>query len=133
MQPQGDFPFLNSGRVVIIYDNVFVLVFVWCSPCMAFNNNVSVQHDGAWVSPRYYTVDPMLLPSENPFKCHEEVLYLQPMILSKRFDIFQLVNQWLNFTYSRSHAFRYERKNTNPTLVRIELTTSVLADVQLTY
>ena len=29
--------------------------------------------------------------------------------------------------------FRYERKNTNPTLVRIELTTSVLADVQLTY
>ena len=25
-------------------------------------------------------------------------------------------------TYSRSHAFRYERKSTNPTLVRIELT-----------
>ena len=45
----------------------------------------------------------------------------------------QLVNQWLNLTCSRSHAFRYERKNTNPTLVRIELTTSVLADVQLTY
>ena len=47
--------------------------------------------------------------------------------------LLQLVNQWLNFTYSRSHAFRYERKNTNPTLVRIELTTSVLADVQPTY
>ena len=47
--------------------------------------------------------------------------------------LLQLVNQWLNFTYSRSHAFRYERKNTNPTLVRIELTPSVLADVQLTY
>ena len=47
--------------------------------------------------------------------------------------LLQLVNQWLNFTYSRSHAFRYERKSTNPTLVRIELTTSVLADVQLTY
>ena len=43
-------------------------------------------------------------------------------------------NQWLDFTCSRSHAaFRYERKNTNPTLVRIALTTSVLADVQLTY
>ena len=40
--------------------------------------------------------------------------------------LLQLVNQWLNFTYSRSHAFRYERKNTNPTLVRIELTTSAL-------
>ena len=47
--------------------------------------------------------------------------------------LLHLVNQWLNFTYSRSHAFRYERKNTNPNLVRIELTTSVLADVQLTY
>ena len=35
--------------------------------------------------------------------------------------LLQLVNQWLNFTYSRSHAFRYERTNTNPTLVRIEL------------
>ena len=37
------------------------------------------------------------------------------------------------FTYSRSHAFRYERKNTNPTLVGIELTTSALAGVQVTY
>ena len=47
--------------------------------------------------------------------------------------LLQLVNQWLKFTYSRSHAFRYERKNTNPTLVRIELTTSALAGVQVTY
>ena len=47
--------------------------------------------------------------------------------------LLQLVNQWLNFTYSRSHAFRYERKNTNPTLVRLKLTTSALAGVQLTY
>ena len=49
--------------------------------------------------------------------------------------LLQLVNQWLNFTYSRSHAFRYERENTNPTLVRIELTTSALliAGVQITY
>ena len=47
--------------------------------------------------------------------------------------LLQLINQWLNFTYSRPHAFRYERKNTNPTLVRIELTTSALAGVQVTY
>ena len=49
--------------------------------------------------------------------------------------LLQLVNQWLNFTYSRSHAFRNERKNTNPTLVRTELTTSsaLLAGVQVTY
>ena len=50
-----------------------------------------------------------------------------------KFSTLQLVNQWLNYTYSRSHAFRYERKNTNPTLVRIELTTSALAGVQFTY
>ena len=36
----------------------------------------------------------------------------------------QLVNQWLNFTYSRCHAFRNGRKNTNPSLTRIELTAS---------
>ena len=47
--------------------------------------------------------------------------------------LLQLVNQWLNFTYSRSHAFRCERKNTNPTKVRIELTTSALAGMQVTY
>ena len=47
--------------------------------------------------------------------------------------LLQLVNQWLNFTSSRSHAFRYERKNTHPTLVRTELMTSTLAGVQVTY
>ena len=47
--------------------------------------------------------------------------------------LLQLVNQWLNLTYSRSHAFRYERKNTNPTSGRIEPTTSALACVQVTY
>ena len=32
----------------------------------------------------------MLLPSGNPFESHEEILYLQPMIPPKRFDIFSL-------------------------------------------
>ena len=41
-----------------------------------------------WDSPRHYTVDPMLLPLGNPFKCREDVLSLQPMIPPKRFDIF---------------------------------------------
>ena len=50
--------------------------------------NVSVQYNGGLLPDMYYTVDPMLLPSRNPFKCHEEVLYLQPMIPPKRFDIF---------------------------------------------
>ena len=39
-------------------------------------------------NPRYYTVDPMLSPWGNPFTCHEEVLYLRPMIPPKNFDIF---------------------------------------------
>ena len=51
--------------------------------------NVSVQHNGGFLPDiiLYYTVDPMLLPSGNPFKCHEEVSYLQPMIPPKRFDV----------------------------------------------
>ena len=40
-----------------------------------------------WASPRGHIVDPMLLPLGNPFKFHEEVLYLQPMIPPKCFDI----------------------------------------------
>ena len=37
--------------------------------------------------PRHDNVDPMSLPSKNPIKCHEDVLYLQPMFPSKRFDV----------------------------------------------
>ena len=50
--------------------------------------NVSVQYDGGFLPDRHYTVDPMLLPSGNPFKSHEEVLYFQLLIPPKRFDIF---------------------------------------------
>ena len=38
--------------------------------------NLSVYYN-VWASPRYYTVDPWL--GNNLFKCHEEVLSLQPM------------------------------------------------------
>ena len=37
--------------------------------------------------------------------------------------LLQLVSQWLNFTYSRSHVFRYEGQNENPALIRVERTT----------
>ena len=49
--------------------------------------------------------------------------------------LLQLVNQWLNFTYSRSHAFRYlvRKKERKSYFGRIELTTSALAGVQITY
>ena len=40
--------------------------------------------------------------------------------------LLQLVNEWLKFTFSRSHTFRYGRQNKHPALTRIEPTTSVL-------
>ena len=39
--------------------------------------------------------------------------------------LLQLVNQWLNFTYLRSHAFCYVRRRKKMILTRIELTISV--------
>ena len=33
-------------------------------------------------------VQQLLITSGNPFNCHGEVVYLQPMIPPKRFDIF---------------------------------------------
>ena len=54
-------------------------------------NNISVQHNGGFLpgiillTQCYYHN-----ASGNPFKCHEEVLYLQSMIPPKRFDIFPL-------------------------------------------
>ena len=54
-------------------------------------NVVSVQYNG-WFLPDiilYYSVDSiMLIPSGNPIICHEEVLSLQPMFPTKRFDNF---------------------------------------------
>ena len=47
---------------------------------------------------------------------HKGSSHLSPVHASQFFyrdassALLQLVNQWLNFTYSRSHAFRYERK-----------------------
>ena len=42
--------------------------------------NVSVQYDGGFLPD---IILPMLLPSGNPFKCHEEVLYFQLLIPPK--------------------------------------------------
>ena len=51
-----------------------LLMFFWC-PCMAIN--VNVQYNGGFL-PDIILWDPMLSASGNLFKCHEEVLYLQP-------------------------------------------------------
>ena len=68
---------------MMYYYIVFVLFLLsfWC-PWMAID--VSIQYDGGLLPDIIYTVDPMVSPSGNPFKCHEEVLYLQPLIPPKR-------------------------------------------------
>ena len=51
--------------------------------------NVSVQYNGGLLPDIILLLtQSMLSPSGNPFKCHEEVLYLQPLIPPERFDIF---------------------------------------------
>ena len=51
--------------------------------------NVSVQHNVGFLPGIILLTQCYYLPlGNNPFKCHEEVLYLQPMIPPKRFDIF---------------------------------------------
>ena len=50
--------------------------------------NVSVQYNGGLLPDIILLTQCYYLPQGDPFKCHEEVLYLQPMIPPKRFDIF---------------------------------------------
>ena len=51
--------------------------------------NVSVQYNGGLLPAIILSTQQCYYHRGmgNPFKCHEEVLYLQPMILPKRFDI----------------------------------------------
>ena len=74
----------NYKPILLYTQNVFCLAFVWC-PCMAVY--VSVQHNGGFL-PGTILLTPMLLPSGNPFKYHEEALYQKLMTPPKRFDIF---------------------------------------------
>ena len=57
-----------------MYYNVLFVKSFWCH-CMAIN--VSVQYNGGLLPD--IILDPLLLPSGNPFKCHENVLFLQSM------------------------------------------------------
>ena len=70
----------------IIYYIVFSFVLFGGPPCMAIN--VSVQYNGGLLPDIILLTQPMLLPSGNPFKCHEEVLSLQPTIPPRCFDMF---------------------------------------------
>ena len=73
--------------------------------------NISVQTVERRASPRHNTVDPILQPSGNPFKFHEEVLYLQPLIPPKRFDISP--PDWGMLRRSKVDTFRFFFKNTS--------------------
>ena len=77
---------IMCDMVYYIVSGLF-LMFFWC-PCMAINLNKCTDSITVGFSPTlYYTADPMLFASGNPFKCHEEVLYLQPLIPPTHFDI----------------------------------------------
>ena len=54
---------------------------------MAINASVKIQCNGGPLPDIIHAVDPMSLPLGIPFKCHDKVLSLQPMIAPKRFDI----------------------------------------------
>ena len=56
----------------------------------------------------------MLLPSGNPFECHEEVLYFQLLIPPKRFDIFsprlgEAQKVWVHLDFKKLTLSDHER------------------------
>ena len=75
---------------LLLYININIFyhvlkMFLFCF-CLV---SLSVQHNGGFLPDIILlTQCYMLLPLGNPFKCYEKVLYLQPMIPPKRFDIF---------------------------------------------
>jgi len=78
-----------------IYQKYCVYLVWYCSlfkeksdfPCLFWSPYMAITVQ-RWAPPRHCTIDLMLLPSGNPFKCHEEVLYLQLLTPPKRFGIF---------------------------------------------
>ena len=72
----------------LLFDDVLLLFCICCFSGVPAWRLMSEYSITRWVSPRRYTVDPMLSALGNPFKCHEEVLYLQPLIPLKRFVFF---------------------------------------------
>ena len=71
-----------------MYYNVsfLFLLFLWCR-CMAIN--VSVQYNGGLLPDIILLTQCYYHRGTNPFKCHEDVLSLQPLIPpnNKRFDV----------------------------------------------
>ena len=132
---------LHTSKLLLLHPPIFSCIkyfFFLFAPCTSIHTYCmspqSLQSIGAAL---FFFVSFISLIADGPHHYHPACghkgsFHLSPVHALQFFyrdassALLQLVNQWLNFTYSRSHAFRYERKNTNPTLVRIELTTSVL-------
>ena len=57
-------------------------------PSVTVSTHTNVQYNGGLLPDIILLSSTVLFPSGNPFKCHQEVLYLQPLIPPKRFDIF---------------------------------------------
>ena len=72
-----------------MYYNSFGLSFRLVSLRVAIIN-VRVQHNGGFLPGIILLTQCCYHRGTNPFKCHEEVLFLQPTIPPKRFDIFSL-------------------------------------------
>ena len=68
--------------------------------------NISVQYDDGLL-PDILLLTQCHYPRGTRFKCHEEVLYLQPMISPKRFDILPLTGG----CSEDLGAFRFSLKN----------------------
>ena len=77
-KPQG------SSERVLLPSQVTMDQFI-CAPLSHTHNKLVWSGHVCWKY-RHYISDPMLLPTGNPIKCHDEVLSLQPMIPPKRFD-----------------------------------------------
>ena len=70
--------------MVYYIGSVLFLLYFCYYPCMTIN--VSIQYNGGLLPDIILLTQSMLFPSSvNPFKCHEEVSYLQPFIPPKRF------------------------------------------------
>ena len=72
---------------------------------------------GGLVQNHFHSSQPVILFAEVRF--HQAVISVPVLVLvlvlvlvSSWYNQLQLVHQWYNFTYSRSHVFRYGRKNT---------------------
>ena len=81
----------------------------------------------------------LLRANQYEHACFGIYLPISPRFMSTSFyrdagsALLHLVNQWLNFWYSRPVAFRYGNQNKKALLLRIELTNSALVDVRCTH